>query len=321
MIQAELASSCRHILGASDLTKDDYLGLIQSAIHMKESGRYPQVLAGQSVALLFEKPSLRTRVSFEAGIHKLGGNPIYLDHKECTIGEREPINDLAEYLSRSVNAIVARVHSHKTLNELAEHASIPIVNALSNREHPCQALADLMTISEHIGSLGGTRLAYIGDGNNVCHSLMLASATTGIHLTVITPAGHGPANDIVVESMALASISGAELIVTSDLDAVVGHNVVYADTWISMGQDSDSAKYKIFLPYKVTQRLMKIASEGLDQESFFMHCMPAHRGIEVDANVIDNPSSLVYTQAENRLYAQNALLVALLTRSLESPEV
>jgi len=287
---------------------------------MKQVGIYPQALAGESVALLFEKPSLRTRVSFEAGIHKLGGHAIYLDHNGGAIGAREPISDLAEYLSRSVNAIVARVHAHGTLQELAKHASTPVVNALSDREHPCQALADLMTIFEHVGTLEGTRVAYIGDGNNVCHSLMLAAAATGMHLTVINPVGYGPNKDIQDETEALASQTCADLAVTADIEAVMGHHVVYADTWTSMGQNTDSSKHGAFAPYKVTQHLMRSAGFGMKQATAFMHCMPANRGVEVDADVIDGPASLVYTQAENRMYAQNALLVALLTNSLESLE-
>ncbi len=319
-MQTPTAATARHILSASDLTRDEYASLIESAIAWKESGDYPQVLSRQSAALIFEKPSLRTRVSFEAGIHSLGGLPIYLDHKESRLGEREPVRDLAEYLSRSVGLVVARVHSHATLRALACHATIPVVNALSDQEHPCQALADLMTIAEHVGTLEGTRLAYIGDGNNVCHSLMLVSAITGMDLTVITPVGHGPTESILEQTHALAQDIGATITCTTELAAVENHHFVYADTWTSMGQDCDDSKLSEFSPYRVTTEVMQAAGSGLDHEAMFMHCMPAYRGVEVDADVIDGPHSIVYDQAENRKYAQNALLVALLTHSLETPE-
>jgi ornithine carbamoyltransferase len=321
MIQTPLAKSCRHFLSATDLSQRNYLDLIDSAIKFKETGRYPQALAEKSAALLFEKPSLRTRVSFEAGIYKLGGQPIYLDHNDSTIGTREPVRDLAGYLSRTVGAIVARVHDHDTLQELAEFASVPVVNALSDREHPCQALADLITIYEKVGTFKGTRLVYIGDGNNVCHSLMLASAVTGLHLTVVTPEGYGPDNRVIEQATAIADMSGVSLRITTNIDAVAGHNVVYADTWTSMGQDSDRMKHNLFARYKVTSKIMQSAGDGLEGNAMFMHCMPAYRGIEVDSDVIDGPSSIVYDQAENRMYAQNALLAALLTNALESSEV
>lgn len=274
-----------------------------------EPARWARALAGRSAVLLFEKPSLRTRVTFEVGVAKLGGLAMYFEHTSSRIGEREPIVDYGRNLERWVDVIVARVFDHATLTGLAEHAGVPVVNALSDHEHPCQALADMLTLRERLGRLEGARLAYVGDGNNVCHSLMLAAARLGVDMVVITPDGYAPDPGVVDAARAHAARAGQELLVTPDLAAVAGADAVYTDTWVSMGQDDQASTRNAALrPYQVTQRVMARAGEG----AIFMHCLPAHRGMEVAAEVIDGPHSAVYDQAENRMHAQNALLLHLL---------
>lgn len=298
-----------HLLSVLDLDREQILALIGSAMSLKGAGDTGAALAGRSVALLFEKPSLRTRVSFEVGLFRLGAQAVYLDHAASPLGARESVEDLAGYLQRTVHAIVARVHSHEMLRRLAGASGVPVVNALSDLEHPCQALADLLTVREHIGGLEGVRLAYVGDGNNVCHSLVLACALAGVSVTVVTPEGHGPRAEIVEAARRIAE----GVTVTTDVGAVAGHDVVYTDTWESMGEPTlTPERARAFEPYRVTPELMRLASGGHGEGALFMHCMPAHRGQEVDAAVIDGPRSVVYDQAENRLYAQNALMLALL---------
>ena len=300
-----------HLLSAADLDREQILALIESAVARKQSPEFGSPLAGRSVALLFEKPSLRTRVSFEVGLFRLGAQAVYLDHAASPIGQRETVEDLAGYLERTVQAIVARVNSHETLRRLAAASDVPVVNALSDLEHPCQALADLLTLREHLGTLSDARLAYIGDGNNVCHSLMLASAIAGVHITIITPEGHAPRPEIVAAAMKLAM--GNDVVLSTDVNAVAGHDAVYTDTWESMGEPTlTPERARAFAPYRVTDAMMRLASKGSRRPAHFMHCMPAHRGQEVDADVIDGAQSIVYDQAENRLHAQNALMLALM---------
>lgn len=302
-----------HMLSIADLDREQILAIVERAVARKADAGEGSPLAGRSVALIFEKPSLRTRVSFEVGLFRLGAQAVYLDHGSSPLGERESVEDLAAYLSRTVHAIVARVNSHESLRALAAASAVPVVNALSDLEHPCQALADLVTVRERLGELRGVGLAYIGDGNNVCHSLMLAGACVGMRVTVVTPEGRGPRAAFVSASERLAVASGGSVRMTSDPEAVRGHAVVYTDTWASMGGPGLTAEdRRLFEPYRVTARTMALASEGLDREAIFMHCLPAHRGDEVDADVIDGPRSMVYDQAENRLHAQNALMLALL---------
>lgn len=298
-----------HLLSVADLDRDQIVAIVERAITSKKAPPAEAPLAGKSVALIFEKPSLRTRVSFEVGLFRLGAQGVYLDHSASPIGKRESVEDLAGYLQRTVHAIVARVNSHAVLKSLASASGIPVVNALSDLEHPCQALADLVTIREHIGRLEGVRLAYIGDGNNVCHSLMLAGAIVGMHVTVITPEGRGPRSEFVASARRYAEETGVPIEVTTHLNAAKNQDVVYTDTWESMGEpELTPEKARAFEPYRVTSATMSGAGGG----AIFMHCMPAHRGQEVDAAVIDGPTSVVYDQAENRLYAQNALMLALM---------
>ncbi|MBI1189970.1 MAG: ornithine carbamoyltransferase [Tepidisphaera sp.] len=279
-------------------------------------------LAGTTAVLLFEKPSLRTKMSFEAGISMLGGSSIFMDHSQQKLGEREAVKDYALNLERWVSCIIARVYSQEVLYELAQHASVPVINALSDRFHPCQALADLFTLSERAAALGvpltQMKLAYVGDGNNVCHSLMHAATMLGVHTTVISPTGYEPAPDVIAECQTLCQASGATLTITDDLAQVKGHHAVYTDVWVSMGQADTAAKRrKVFADYQVNAVLMALASKGLNmpEGSYFMHCLPAQRGVEVTDEVIDSKASLVYEQAENRMHAQDALLVAMLGRA------
>lgn len=278
-------------------------------------------LDGKTVVMLFEKPSLRTRVSFETGITKLGGAAIYLDHGAQRLGEREAVADYGKNLERWVDCIVARVFKQRILEELADAASIPVINALSDRFHPCQGLADLFTIAERFGDQNaaaldlrgrGVRLAYVGDGNNVCHSLMQCATKLGVSTVVVTPEGYEPAKDVTEACSQYAAASGCELTMSSDPGAVAGSNVVYTDVWVSMGQsDQASARSKAFSAYQVNAALMAAASRGLPggARALFMHCLPAQRGVEVTDEVVDSPQSIVYDQAENRMHAQNALLL------------
>ncbi|MBI1738903.1 MAG: ornithine carbamoyltransferase [Acidobacteria bacterium] len=272
--------------------------------------RYRTALAGRYLALIFEKPSLRTRVTFEVGIQSMGGGSIFLDHTGTRLGQRESIKDVAKNLERWVQAIVARVFEQKALEELAAHASIPVINALSELYHPCQALADFFTLEERFGNLQGLTLAYVGDGNNVCHSLLLAGARVGANVRVATPAGHEPDAAIVAEALRVARETCAKIeILRAAEEAVAGAQAVYTDVWASMGQEQEAAqREKLFAPYQVNEALMAQAAP----EGVFLHCLPAHRGLEVTDAVMDAPSSVVYDQAENRLHVQKAILLTLL---------
>lgn len=302
----------RDVLSIEDLTPEEIGGLVTSAIKLKSSPPDRTLLAGVGVAMLFEKPSLRTRASFEFGLAKMGAHPAFFDLAPNRIGERESVKDYALNLERWCDAIVARVFDHAVLNELAGYASVPVVNALSDSEHPCQALADLLTIRETLGTLAGKRLAYVGDGNNVCASLMLAAASVGMKVTVVTPDGDGPDATNLATARARAEATGGGVRVAHEPDAVRGHDIVYTDTWVSMGEGGENAAR--FEAFRVDESLMSIASDGVEGGAVFMHCLPATRGMEVSAGVIDGPASVVYEQAENRMHAQNALMLALLGR-------
>jgi ornithine carbamoyltransferase len=272
--------------------------------------RYRSALAGRSVVMIFEKPSLRTRVTFEVGIHNLGGNPIFLDHAQSRLGEREDIMDVARNLERWVHGIVARVFEQRVIEELAEHASIPVINALSDRFHPCQALADFFTLEERFGSVRGFEMAYVGDGNNTCHSLMMVAARLGVHLRVATPAAYQPDPEIVADARRTAAETrGSIMLFTDPSDAVRKAGAVYTDIWASMGQEEEAAERELaFRPYQVNEAVMALASP----DAVFMHCLPAHRGLEVTAPVIDSTRSVVYQQSQNRLHVQNAVMLTLL---------
>jgi len=273
--------------------------------------RYRGALGGRFFALIFEKPSLRTRVTFEVSIQSMGGSAVFLDHTAARLGERESIKDVARNLERWVQGIVARTFEQSAVEELAEHASIPVINALSDRYHPCQALADFFTLEERFGSLRGLKLAYVGDGNNVCHSLLIAGARVGAHVRVATPAGYAPDAETVAEARRAARETRGKIeVLTSPEEAVSGAQAVYTDVWASMGQEHEAdARAAVFAPYQVNEVLMEQAAP----EAVFLHCLPAHRGSEVTSGVIDSPRSIVYDQAENRLHVQKAILLMLLS--------
>ena len=291
-----------------DLTVAEVSGLLELAGVLRgQPSRYSKALEGRSIALLFEKPSLRTRLTFELAITQLGGHAVFIEGK---VGGREPIKDVARNLDRWVNGIVARVFRQNTIEELAHWSADPVVNALSDLYHPCQSLADVFTLQQHFGSLKGLNLAYVGDGNNVAHSLMLTAVRLGVNVSVATPPTYAPAASVVVEAAALASSSGSRLRVgTNPVEAVSGANAVYTDVWASMGKESEAADRKMaFHAYQVNEELLRQALP----DAVFMHCLPAKRGEEVTDAVMESPNSVVFDQAENRLHTEKALLLMLL---------
>jgi ornithine carbamoyltransferase len=284
--------------------------LLARAAELKAAPLSSDALARRAVALMFEKPSTRTRVSFEAGMLQLGGAALYLSPQEVGLGERESVADVARVISRYVDAVVARTFLHEDIVAFAEAASVPVVNGLSDLLHPCQCLADLLTIREHLGGLDGVTLAYVGDGNNVANSLVEAAPRVGLHLRVATPAGYEPDAGVWAEAARLAAANGTELRQLTDPRAAVdGADVVYTDTWYSMGQEAErELRQDVFPPYQVNAKLLAAARPG----ALVLHCLPAHRGQEITDDVLDGPQSRVLDQAENRLHAQKALLCALL---------
>ena len=299
----------KDLLSISTLDREDIEQLVEQALVMKQGGMRC-LLPWRSVALLFEKPSLRTRVSFELAVTQLGGHCMYLSPQEVGLGKREPVPDVSRVLSRYVDCIVARVFSHETLEVLAESSSVSVINALSDWEHPCQALADLLTIREHRGALAGVRMAYVGDGNNVARSLCLAASTVGMHFAIATPSGYGLDDATLGKARELADASAAQLLVTEDAtEAVSGADVVYTDTWTSMGQEEEAeVRRQVFNEYQVNDVLLGRARTG----AIFMHCLPAHHGEEVTSEVLNGPASVVFDEAENRLHAQKAVLAQIL---------
>lgn len=301
------------LLSVTDLDPRSIVEVLDLAQALK-SGRTPAAgsapLAGRSVALIFQKPSLRTRVSFEVGVARLGGQPVVLSGKEVGLGSRETVSDVAKTLERYVDAIVARVFDHGILEGLADAVRIPVVNALSDAEHPCQALADLMVLREHLGELAGRQLAFVGDGNNVAASLLLAGASVGMHVRVVCPARYAPDPGIVARARALGEATGSRVEISHDpLTAAVGADAVYTDVWASMGQEAEAtARQQAFAAYQVNGRLMAQAPP----HAKFMHDLPARRGLEVTDDVIDGPQSLVFEQAENRMHLAKGLLAWLL---------
>ena len=295
----------------SDLTPDSAAALLELAALVKSRpADFRTALAGKQIVLFFEKPSFRTRLTFESGIYSLGGHAMFVDQLTSRIGEREPINDMAHNLERWVDALVLRTFAHATVTELARFSSIPVINALSDYEHPCQALADFLTLRETFGDLSKVHLAYVGDGNNVAHSLMLGAALFGSHITVGTPRGYEPRAEVLAAALEIAAETGATVKVVNDpVEAVKGADAIYTDVWASMGQEEEIAeRARIFAGFRVTPELFANAAPG----AVFMHCLPAHRGEEVDAAVIDAPASVVFDQAENRLHIQKAILLQLL---------
>jgi ornithine carbamoyltransferase len=286
-------------------------GLLDLAARLKEGpAAYRSALAGKSLAMIFEKSSTRTRVSFEAGMFQLGGLGMFLSARDLQLGRGEPVSDTARVLSRYADGIMARTYAHATVEDLARNASVPVINGLSDLLHPCQALADYLTIRERFGGTRGFPLCYVGDGNNVAHSLLLTGAKLGARVAVVTPPGFEPAGRIVEAARKTAAETGARILVTHALeDGLSGARAVYTDVWASMGQEAEAAeRARKFESYRITAKVFSMAAPG----AIFLHCLPAHRGEEVDAAVIDSPASAVFDQAENRLHAQKALLVELL---------
>jgi ornithine carbamoyltransferase len=295
--------SAKHLTSDLDLSPEALEYALELAAQIKRTpARFVQALAGCYLSLLFEKPSLRTRVTFELAIKQLGGDSITCNGP---IGEREPIKDVARNLDRWTQGIVARVFSQSTIDELAKWSCVPVINALSDLYHPCQALADVLTLKEQFGRLDGLKLAFIGDGNNVAHSLMLTAARLGVEVAVATPADYSPNAEISEKASRFGNIT-----ITNDpISAVANADAVYTDVWASMGQESEAAeRARIFAPYQVNEALLDQAAAG----AVFMHCLPAKRGQEVTDRVMESPRSVVFDQAENRLHAQKALLVMLL---------
>jgi len=296
----------RDLLSVADLSAAEVEKVIAQALKIKR-GPTPQALSGKILVLLFEKPSLRTRVSFEVAIHQLGGYCLYLSPDEVGLGKREPASDVARVLSRYVHGIIARTFAHQTLQALASHATVPVINALSDLEHPCQALADIVTIQEKKGKLKGLTLAFIGDGNNVANSLLLAAAQVGINFRIASPPGYAVKDEILHTARGLASHSSSQILLTDKPEqAAKDADVVYTDVWTSMGQEVESAiRRKAFARYQVDARLLSLAKKDV----IFMHPLPAHHGEEVAVGILEDPRSVVFDQSENRLHLQKALLI------------
>ena len=303
----------RHLLSIADLTADEIWQILNSATDLKEEwkgGGNKPLLAGKTLGMIFQKPSLRTRVSFEVGMSHLGGQALYLSPQEMQLGQRESVSDVSRVLSRYVHAIMARVFAHSDVEELAAHASVPVINGLSGYVHPCQALSDLFTIYEKRGSLQGLRLAYVGDGNNVAHSLLFAASKVGMEIRIATPSGYEPLREVVSEAKAFAQETGGKVILDTDPRSVVdGVDIIYTDVWVSMGQEGERGiRLLRFGPYQVNADLVALAN----RDAMVMHCLPAHRGEEIADEVIDGPQSAVYDQAENRMHLQKAILAILM---------
>lgn len=296
-----------NLISIADLSGEDILRLIQSAEAFRaRRGRHGQPLEGKSLAMIFEKPSTRTRVSLEVAAWELGGHPLYLSANELQLGRGETIADTARVLSRYVHGITARVHSHGTVLQLAEHASVPVINALSDWEHPLQILADLQTIRQNFQALDGLQIGWIGDGNNVCNSLILASAILRMEITVASPPGYGPKAEILEEARALG---GSPRVVEEPEDAAGGADVLVTDTWVSMGDEAEEAeRLRVFGRYQINSQLMDLAGE----EAIALHCLPAHRGQEITDEVMDGPRSRVFDEAENRMHTSKAVMAWLM---------
>jgi ornithine carbamoyltransferase len=300
----------RDFLTVDSLSSEELTKVLDLADELKRDRAPRQDLAGKSIGMIFEKPSTRTRISFEVGINELGGSAVILNASELQLGRGETVEDTAMVLSRYLHGLVVRTFAQSRLEALASAGSIPVINALSDFTHPCQALADLQTIRERRGSLAGLKLSYFGDGNNVAHSLLKAGAMAGMHVTIASPAGYEPIPQVVATAESIAERTGGRITCTADvLEAAADADVVYTDVWASMGQEGEaSARTMLFRPYQVNTHVMDCAKP----DALVMHCLPAHRGEEIAAEVIDGPNSVVFDQAENRLHSQKALLLFLL---------
>ncbi|MFZ3171824.1 MAG: ornithine carbamoyltransferase [Carboxydocellales bacterium] len=303
----------KDFISLHDFETKEILEMLVVATHQKKQhkqGITNHVLSGKTLGMIFRKSSTRTRVSFEVGIYQLGGQALFLNSNDIQLGRGEPISDTAQVLSRYVHGIMIRTFSHDEVLDLAKYASVPVINGLTDLLHPCQVLADLMTIQEHKGELRGLQMAYVGDGNNMAHSLMFGAAKTGMDITVATPEGYQPNPEVVKLAQQDAERSGSVLkVITDPFEAVAGADVVVTDVWASMGQEAEQqARAKVFAPYQINQKLVAKAKS----DYIFLHCLPAHRGEEVTAEVIDGPHSVIFDEAENRLHAQKAIMALLM---------
>jgi ornithine carbamoyltransferase len=307
----------RDYLTVDDLSPDELIAVLDLADQLKAERAWRDDLRGASIGLLFEKPSTRTRISFDVGIRELGGHPVILGASELQLGRGETIEDTARVMSRYLSALVVRTFAQERVETLASAGTIPVVNALSDLDHPCQALADLQAIRERTGTLAGLRLTYLGDGNNVAHALLKAGAMVGMHVTVAHPPGYAPQPEIVQAAERHAAAAGGSVTVTQDPhSASKGADVLYTDVWTSMGQEAESAaRLAAFEGFQVSRELLEAAAP----DALVLHCLPAHRGEEIAAEVIDGPQSAVWEQAENRLHAQKALLLLLLRGAGATP--
>ncbi|PID56931.1 ornithine carbamoyltransferase [candidate division KSB3 bacterium] len=303
----------KNLLSLHDLCHEEVLQVLKTAQDLKlrqQIGERPLLLERKTVAMIFQKPSLRTRVSFETGITQLGGHAIYLGPDDISLGTRESVEDIAQVLSRYIDLIMARVFGHDIVADLARYATVPVINGLSDLTHPCQALGDLLTIQEKKLRMRGLKLAFIGDGNNVANSLLYAGAKVGMHVSVASPEGYELRDDVLAQAREDALATGAQMHVTHDpLEAVQDADIVYTDVWASMGQEAEAeARKALFQPFQVNMELFKHAKA----DAVFMHCLPAHYGEEVTDEVARSPHSVIYDQAENRMHAQNALMALVL---------
>ena len=303
----------KDLISIKDLSSKEIDDLLDLAANLKKNKRkFGKALAGKTLALIFQKPSNRTRVSFEVGMYQLGGNSLCLAPQEINLGVRESIKDVARTLSRYVDGIVIRTFEHKNCLDMAQAASVPVINGLSDFSHPCQALADIFTVKEKLKKLKDVTLAYVGDGNNVCNSLLFCAAKTGMNISVAAPKGYSPSEEVVKLSLAIAADTGSRIKITEDpFSAVKDAQVVYTDVWASMGQEEEINKRKIiFKDFQVNGKLLVHAAG----KALVMHCLPAHRGEEITDEVMDSGNSVVFDQAENRLHIQKAILIKLLAR-------
>ncbi|MHA1505738.1 MAG: ornithine carbamoyltransferase [Candidatus Asgardarchaeia archaeon] len=303
----------KDLLSLKDLSREEIMFIIKSAMDMKlrfKMGIMDRPLEGKTLAMIFQKPSTRTRVSFEVAMYQLGGHALYLGWNDLQLGRGETIADTARVLSRYVDAIMARVFSHEDLVEMAKYSRVPIINGLSDKYHPCQILADLQTILERKGRLKGLKLAYLGDGNNVCNSLIIGCTKVGIDVYVATPKGYEPKDDVIKMAKDFAEESGCEFILTEDpFKAAEDADILYTDVWVSMGMEKEKEeRMKVFPPYQINEKIVSVAKD----DAIVMHCLPAHRGLEITDEVIDGKNSVVWDEAENRLHVQKAILANLI---------
>lgn len=303
----------KHLLCLNDWTTDEILDTLALADKLKQEnkkGIEHHLLKGKTLGMIFSKSSTRTRVSFEVGMTQLGGYPLFLSANDIQLGRGETVHDTAKTLSRFLDGIMIRTFSQQDVADLAKYGSVPVINALTDLYHPCQILADLQTIKEHKGALSGLKLAYVGDGNNVCNSLLFGCSKVGMDIAVATPKGYGCMDEIVEAAKQNAAASKSSVTITNDpFEAAKGADVIYTDTWISMGQEAQKEeKVKLFGGYQVNAALF----EAANPDAIFMHCLPAYRGFEVSEEIIDGPKSVVFDEAENRLHAQKAVMVKLM---------